>query len=872
MTIDRSLGPACIVGRAPVWERVRQVVLLGAAAVLVSAGCEGKAITDPQQTEDSGFVSDPVLRGAPGGARTAVVSGEELVFVSLPSDSFPEGQSAVITNTRSGSTVTASMVNGGLDPVSLPATIGDEVVLDVLRGTGERLAQLTATVPKDSKPRIVRTSPARGKRDVPLNARIVIIFSEPIDGATLTAASIRLLRGTTSVAGTARFLHPSLDASQFSVEFIPDAPLAAETQYELVVTSAVRDQDGAALAASESVVFTTGNSFTGPPATISLSADTMPLAPGATHQVTATVRDAAGNTLTDHPITWSSSNPAVLTVSSSGLITAVDGGAAAVIATAGTVSRSLLIRVLPRPPASVTIEPATITVPAQDTILLSATVRDAEGRVTPAGVTWSTSDGSVVTLTNAGITTRAVGVKPGSATITAIATGINGTASGTASVTVGQAVPVASVTVAPEVAMLLGGQTVQLTATLRDATGRVIARPVTWTSNNSGVARVDAAGLVTGVGEGSATVTTTSEGASDVAAITVALIELASVSAGGAGGFGNSCGRVTGGAAYCWGDNSYGQLGDGSDSSSLFPRAVSGGHSFTGVSPGFMYACGVTTNGAAYCWGLNNLGQLGDGSGDNSSVPVAVAGGLTFATFTVATDHTCGLTSGGAAYCWGAGSTNASRVPLAVPGGVTFKSLSAKLSASHTCGVTTAGAAYCWGSNDRGQLGDGSAANSSVPVAVTGGLTFTALGAGYYHTCGVVTSGAAYCWGTNQYGQLGTGSTDSSPVPVAVAGGLTFTALTAGYDYTCGLATSGRVYCWGINQYGQLGTGSTNSSLVPVAVAGGLTFTSVTSGASHTCGLATSGGAYCWGENGYGQLGNGSRSSSPVPVRVAGQR
>jgi alpha-tubulin suppressor-like RCC1 family protein len=86
------------------------------------------------------------------------------------------------------------------------------------------------------------------------------------------------------------------------------------------------------------------------------------------------------------------------------------------------------------------------------------------------------------------------------------------------------------------------------------------------------------------------------------------------------------------------------------------------------------------------------------------------------------------------------------------------------------------------------------------------------------HTCGVITSGAAYCWGANPFGQLGTGSTTPSTVPVAVAGGLAFSALSASGLHTCGLATDGVAYCWGNNTNGQLGIGTTISSDVPVKV------------------------------------------------------
>ena len=142
------------------------------------------------------------------------------------------------------------------------------------------------------------------------------------------------------------------------------------------------------------------------------------------------------------------------------------------------------------------------------------------------------------------------------------------------------------------------------------------------------------------------------------------------------------------------------------------------------------------------------------------------------------------------------------------------------------------GTAYCWGYNWYGQLGDGargvngsdSSHDRLVPVAVSGGRTFTALVAGSHHTCGLATGGTAYCWGYNAYGQLGDGTTGDGgnsadrSAPVAVSGGLTFASLVAGGNVTCGLVSGGTAYCWGYNQFGQLGDGTSTNRTVPVAV------------------------------------------------------
>ena len=341
-----------------------------------------------------------------------------------------------------------------------------------------------------------------------------------------------------------------------------------------------------------------------------------------------------------------------------------------------------------------------------------------------------------------------------------------------------------------------------------------------------------------------------------------------------------TCGLKTGGAAYCWGANGYGQIGNGTTNTVPYsvPVAVSGGLTFAAVSPSASSTCGLTTSGAVVCWGFNAYGQLGNGTMTNSSIPIVVSGGGSFASVSAGADITCGVTTSGAAYCWGYnaygqlgdGTTTRRLTPVAVLGGLTFASVSAGLSFS-TCGVTTAGAAYCWGDNSYGELGNGTTTLSASPVAVSGGLTFAAVSAGFAYACGVTTAGGGVCWGRNDYGQLGNGTTTNSSTPVAVSGGLTFATVSAGLRFTCGVTTAGAAYCWGLSAYGELGNGTTGISSTPVAVSGGLTFTGVSAGQDATCGVTTGGIAYCWGYNSQGQLGNNTRTNNSIPVAVAGQ-
>jgi len=348
-------------------------------------------------------------------------------------------------------------------------------------------------------------------------------------------------------------------------------------------------------------------------------------------------------------------------------------------------------------------------------------------------------------------------------------------------------------------------------------------------------------------------------------------------------GFLHSCAVTASGATYCWGENRLGALGNGQrDTNSLVPVRVGGDLSFAAVSAGGEdsgHTCGLTPGGVGYCWGNATFGRLGDGVNGIGGVvaPRAVAGTLRFTGMSAGYDSSCGLLMGGALWCWGDGTygqlgngafSTYSLAPVRVGGGLAF--VAATAGAQHACGIAAGGGAYCWGYNGLGALGNGTSRDTALPAPVSGGVTFMAISAGRNHTCGVSADSAAYCWGYNDFGRLGDGSTTASTVPVAVAGGLHFATVGAGGYHTCGLTGGGQAYCWGSNESGQLGDGTTTNRPLPVAVGGALSFVAVATGWRHTCGVTTDGAVYCWGLNDHGQLGDGTTTSRSVPRRITG--
>jgi alpha-tubulin suppressor-like RCC1 family protein len=347
-------------------------------------------------------------------------------------------------------------------------------------------------------------------------------------------------------------------------------------------------------------------------------------------------------------------------------------------------------------------------------------------------------------------------------------------------------------------------------------------------------------------------------------------------------GGGYACALTTLGAVKCWGDNSNGELGDGTTTTRSTPGVVTSLSSgVAAISAGADHACAVTTAGAVLCWGNNSDGQLGDGTRTRRLTPVGVSGlDSGVAAVTSGVTHSCALTVGGGVECWGRNqfgelgdaTISGSLTPV---GAVGLQSGAAAVTAgdSDTCALTVDGATHCWGFNFDGELGNGDSGQMTAPTGVDGLRNDAAsVIAGYHHTCAILTSGALTCWGENDRGQVGDGTTIERDRPVAVVGlGSNVDAVAAGYAHSCALTTYGTVMCWGDNARGELGDGTHTQRHTPVAVSGlAPGVVAIAAGVSYTCAVTYVGGVQCWGSNQFGQLGDGTTTSSSTPVPVSG--
>lgn len=438
-------------------------------------------------------------------------------------------------------------------------------------------------------------------------------------------------------------------------------------------------------------------------------------------------------------------------------------------------------------------------------------------------------------------------------------------------------VAVGSVTIVSEALNLPIRAETPLMVLVKDQAGALLTgRTVTFSTANAQVATVDSNGLVTAVGEGSATITASAGGKSSTVAVSVSVLDFVSISAGET----HTCGLTDEGRAWCWGSHMESQLGIGDDAPiGNHPHAVQTNLTFKAIDARG-HTCALTDAGKAYCWGILRWGNFTQGTSVTWPVPTAAPGGLTFQSIK---SGTCGLTADGSAYCWGdnswsqLGSGDALAYDSFVPvvGGLKFEKIT--VGTRHTCGMTTGGAAFCWGEGEIGLLGNGTRDGSGVPIPVSGDHIFQSLASAHYKAaCGVTVGGDAYCWGWwgwHYGGDFSTTSDDIHDTPTLIPGGLKFRSLSVGWYHGCGLTVDDKAFCWGANEKGQFGNGGRSSTSTPTPVSGGHTFVEVTTGGDHTCGLTTSGSVYCWGDNSEGQLGAGSDlTDSANPVLVHGSR
>jgi alpha-tubulin suppressor-like RCC1 family protein len=290
------------------------------------------------------------------------------------------------------------------------------------------------------------------------------------------------------------------------------------------------------------------------------------------------------------------------------------------------------------------------------------------------------------------------------------------------------------------------------------------------------------------------------------------------------------------GTVWAWGWNGYGQLGTGNYANSNVPVRVSSITGATAIAGGNGHSLALKSDGTVWAWGRNQFGQLGDGTTTERTLPVQVSSLTGVTAISGGLFHSLALKSDGTVWAWGRndfgqlgnGNNSDSNVPVQV------SSLSGVVAiaggdSGYSLALKNDGTVWAWGNNDSGQLGNGNNTASNVPVQVRGPgnsdflANITAISAGSGHALALKNDATVWAWGLNTFDQLGNGTTANSNVPVQVQGpgGAGFlggiTAISGGGNHSITVSTDGTVWDWGWNDHGQLGNGTATGSDFPIS-------------------------------------------------------
>ena len=344
-------------------------------------------------------------------------------------------------------------------------------------------------------------------------------------------------------------------------------------------------------------------------------------------------------------------------------------------------------------------------------------------------------------------------------------------------------------------------------------------------------------------------------------------------------GYSHSAAVRQDGSLWTWGDNSYGQLGDGTTTQQNVPVQVATEASWQTVRAGQYYTTALRQDNSYWAWGYHSYGQLGNGR-SAQLVPYQLPEPATWRSVSAGPYYSLAIRPDGTLWGWGQnttgqlglGSTTSQRQPAQV--GTATNWASASASYVHAAAVRQDGTLWTWGDNSNGQLGDGTTTAHLRPAQVGTATDWASVSTGYYYTLALKTDGSLWAWGRGAEGQLGLGTTTQQNTPVRV-GTATWQRIATSksalnVSVSLGIQANGTLWAWGDNRYYQLGTGTTTTQQAAPVQVGTATWQSMAAGNMHTLAVRADGTLWAWGYNSFGQLGTGTGigTTQPTPVQV----
>ena len=324
---------------------------------------------------------------------------------------------------------------------------------------------------------------------------------------------------------------------------------------------------------------------------------------------------------------------------------------------------------------------------------------------------------------------------------------------------------------------------------------------------------------------------------------------------------------------WAWGDNRYGQLGDGTTTNRWSPVQIGTDTNWISIAAGWMHTIALKSDGTIWAWGRNEYGQLGDGTTTNRSWPVQIGTDNYWVSIAAGGEHTIALKSDGTLWAWGfngygqlGNGTENKWSPVQV--GMDTNWISIAGGWCHTIALKSDGTLWAWGRNEYGQLGDGTTTNRWWPVQIGSDTNWDCIALGGEHSLALKSDGTLWAWGWNFSGQLGDGTATNRRSPVQIGTDNYWDSIAAGWTQTIALKSDNTVWTWGDNSYGQLGDGTTTNRWLPAQIGTDTNWGSIAAGWWHTIALKSDGILWAWGYNGYGELGDGTTIDRWSPVQI----
>ena len=798
-----------------------------------------------------------------------------------------------ITGVPAGANYTVKLE--GVDSNDTVAWTGEKTDISITGGSTTDAGTITMTyVGSDiTPPTITATNPSDGAANVPVTILITATFNEVMAISSINTVTFTVKNGATPVNGSVTY-----DSNTKKAIFIPPGNLSYSTTYTATITAGVEDMAGNNMHADHSWSFTTES-----PPTSAPSVPTGVNATAGNGQVTITWDAVAG--ATSYNIYWSTTagvikaNGTKISNVTSPYIHSgrTNGTTYYYVVTAendnGESSESAEVSAKPgvadtTPPTGSVIINNNAAYTNSTSVTLTLTATDASGvsqmcisneNTCSSWETYTTSKSWSLT-TGDGTKTVYVWFKDGvgNANTTpytdSITLDTTASTDGTLSATAGD------------------GQISLIWFGFSDATSGIGSYKLVYSTTSTPASCDSGAEIYSGTDTSYTHTNLTnaityyylvcaldnagnvSTGTAGSATITASIVRIAA-------GSWHSIALKSNGTVWSWGDNYYGQLGDGTTIDRLVPVQVEGLTGVISIAVGAYHSLALKGDGTVWAWGINQDGQLGDGTTVNRFKPVQVTGLSNIIAIDGGGFHSAALKSDGTVWAWGYnnwgqlgdGTTTTRHAPVQVSNLTNVIAIAT--GGQHTVALKSDGTVWTWGDNTFGQLGDALIIVRTSPGQVVGLVNMIAIATGSLHTIALKYNGTVWVWGRNEFGQLGDGTLINRSAPVQLSGFTEVIAVGGGWAHTVILKSDGSVWAWGINNSGQLGDGTTTNKTIPVQITGLTSVIAIVAGEHHAMALEDDGSGWAWGANDYGQLGDGTTTTVPpygktTPVQVFG--